>query len=345
MFASTSLDRHQLKEEYEIALRSFLAEGGEARLQQGYEIGKKAIEGGFGVLDIAAIHQEALVDLCKASPSESAKLLKDSTSFFEESLSPFEMTHRSFSEANATLKNLNQELEQRLRRRTLELENVNAELNDFAYIVSHDLKAPLAAISSVSELLLYEYGQALEEDGKELLRLLSGRAVRMQDLIDSILRYSKVGRTKEEKLEVDFGRLISGVLETLAPPSHIRCEMEGPFPTLLVEKTAMQQVFQNLIGNAVKFIDKPEGHIKISCAREGEFWGFTISDNGCGIPAAQRERIFQLFVVLNPAQNPKSTGVGLTIARRVIEMHGGKITVESEPGVGSTFQFTLPKSL
>lgn len=224
-----------------------------------------------------------------------------------------------------------------------ELEIANRELKDFAYIVSHDLKAPLRAIGSLSNWMLTDYEEKLDEEGKELLHLLIGRVKRMNDLIDSILQYSRVGRIREEKQDVNMDQLVTEVIDMIDPPQNIKIEVERELPLISCEKTRMEQVFQNLVGNAVKYMDKPEGEVKISCAPEKGYWKFSVADNGPGIEDKYFDKIFQIFQTLVPRDECESTGIGLTLVKRIVETYGGKIWVESKVGSGSTFIFTMPQ--
>ncbi|MEA1895592.1 MAG: ATP-binding protein [Euryarchaeota archaeon] len=234
--------------------------------------------------------------------------------------------------------------EEQLRMQLLdELERSNNELKDFAHIISHDLKAPLRAITSLAEWLAADYGDKLDEDGREQLELLKNRTRRMHNLIESILTYSRIGRLNEKKEEVDLNTLISEVITTVDPPEDITIEVVGELPTILFERTRMEQIFQNLLGNAALYMDKPEGRITISCSDGDGDWKFSVADNGPGIDEKYYKKVFQIFQTLKPRDEVESTGVGLTIVRKVIMMHGGEITVESKLGEGSIFQFTIPK--
>ena len=236
--------------------------------------------------------------------------------------------------------------EERLRLQLLdELERSNNELKDFAYIVSHDLKAPLRAITSLAEWLAADYSDKLDEDGREQLELLKNRTRRMHNLIEGILTYSRIGRSKEEKEEVDLNTLVSEVIALIDPPENIAIEVVGELPTIPFERTRMEQIFQNLLGNAAMYMDKPEGRITISCTDDDDDsnWRFSVADNGPGIDEKYYRKIFQIFQTLKPRDEVESTGVGLTIVRKIVRMHGGEITVESKLGEGSTFHFTIPK--
>ncbi|HYP28952.1 MAG TPA: CHASE3 domain-containing protein [Blastocatellia bacterium] len=224
-----------------------------------------------------------------------------------------------------------------------ELESANRELSDFAYVVSHDLKAPLRAIGSLATWIASDYADKFDEGGKEQMSLLRGRVKRMHDLIDGILQYSRVGRVKEQRVEVDLNALVREAITLLSPPPSVRVTVECSLPTVVCERTRMEQVFQNLLSNALKFMDKPEGEIKIRCEDRGEEWVFCVSDNGPGIEEKHFAKIFQIFQTLAPRDEFESTGIGLSVVKKTVEMYGGSVWVESAPGVGSSFFFTLPK--
>jgi PAS domain S-box-containing protein len=225
-----------------------------------------------------------------------------------------------------------------------EVESVNRELKDFAYIVSHDLKAPLRAIGTLANWIAADYTDKLDEDGKEQLELLIRRTKRMHSLINGILEYSKVGRIKEEKTEINMNELVNEVIEMIAPPENIKISVENELPSIFCEKTRITEVLQNLLSNAVTYMDKPEGVIKIDCADAGVDWKLSVSDNGPGIEEKYFEKIFQIFQTLSPMDEHESTGVGLTLVKKIITMYGGKVWLESKAGQGSTFFFTLPKT-
>lgn len=224
-----------------------------------------------------------------------------------------------------------------------ELESANRELNDFAYVVSHDLKAPLRAIGSLATWIASDYADKFDEDGKEQMSLLRGRVKRMHDLIDGILQYSRVGRVKERRVEVDLNALVREAIALLSPPPSVRVTVGCSLPTVVCERTRMEQVFQNLLSNALKFMDKPEGQVNIGCEDRGEEWVFSVSDNGPGIEEKHFAKIFQIFQTLAPRDEFESTGIGLSVVKKTVEMYGGSVWVESSPGVGSSFFFTLPK--
>ncbi|MBF2066135.1 MAG: GHKL domain-containing protein [Calothrix sp. C42_A2020_038] len=224
-----------------------------------------------------------------------------------------------------------------------EIKSANKELNDFAYVVSHDLKAPLRGITSLSEWLLTDYADKFDEEGKKMVNLLISRVQRLHNLIDDILKYSRVGRSKIEKSQVNLNKAVTEIIESLNPPENIKIEILTELPTLYCDKTRIQQLFQNLISNAIKFINKPQGIIKLNCIEQDQYWQFSITDNGIGIESQHFDKIFLLFQKLTSLQDSESTGVGLALVKKIVELHDGKVWVESELGKGSTFLFTIKK--
>ncbi len=224
-----------------------------------------------------------------------------------------------------------------------EVESVNRELKDFAYIVSHDLKAPLRGIKTLTDWLAADYADKLDDNGKEQMNLLLSRVQRMHNLVDGVLQYSRVGRIEEEKVKVNLNHLVAEVIDTVAPPENIGIIIQNQLPEIECEQTRITQIFQNLLSNAVKYMDKPKGLIKIGCIEESDFWKFSVADNGPGIEDKHFERVFRIFQTLSPRDEFESTGVGLTVVKKIVELYGGSIWIESKIGKGSTFFFTLPK--
>ncbi|MBD2439226.1 ATP-binding protein [Nostoc sp. FACHB-110] len=226
-----------------------------------------------------------------------------------------------------------------------EVETTNRELNDFAYIVSHDLKAPLRGIGLLAEWLLTDYADKFDDDGKGLVNRLMSRVKKLQNLIDSILEYSRIGRFQGEKIEVDLNNVVNDVIELLKYNENIEIEVANNLPIVYCEKTKISQVFQNLLSNAIKFLDKPQGKITVACSELDDFWQFSISDNGPGIEEQHFTRIFQIFQKLSNTDDTESTGIGLSIVKKIVEIYGGETWVESEVGQGSTFYFKIKKEL
>ena len=253
---------------------------------------------------------------------------------------------RAFNKMADDLNNSFSELikkEDSLKAVNINLDAANKELESFAYIVSHDLKAPLRGIASLSNWLMTDYADKFDDAGRQSLNLLISRVTRLNNMIDGILHYSRVGRIKEELVEVDLKPMLGELVDMLTVPTHIEIKIETEMPTVVYQRTKILQVFQNLLSNAVKYMDKPKGAIRIGHVDEGDFYKFYVSDNGPGIEAQYFEKIFQIFQTLKPRDELESTGVGLTIAKKIVEMQGGKIWVESKPGEGSTFWFTIAK--
>ena len=226
-----------------------------------------------------------------------------------------------------------------------QLEARNQELKDFAYVVSHDLKAPLRGITVLAEWLEEDYRDKLGDDGAEQVRLLHSRATRMHGLIDGILQYSRIGRMEDDAEPIDLNELVAEIIDAVAPPEHIKIVVQDALPTILSGRVRMTQVFQNLISNAIKYMDKPEGRVEIGCAEEAGELTFHVSDNGPGIDVRQFENIFRMFHTLAPHDTNESTGIGLALVKKIVECYGGGIWVASEIGKGSTFFFTIPKEV
>jgi len=247
--------------------------------------------------------------------------------------------------AEAQIRKLHEELEQRVIMRTAQLEKVNQELQEFAHVVSHDLKAPLRAVNQLATCLLTDYADKLDDTGKEYVRLIMKRMKRLDLFISGILEYSRVGRTKEHQEEIHVMELVEDVIQSLAPTPQIHIVIEKTLPVIRGNQIRIVQVFQNLISNAIKYMDKPQGFISITCEEQERHWLFSIADNGPGIEERHYERIFKIFQTLQPRDEVESTGIGLTLVKKIVELHGGKIWVKSEIGKGSTFYFTLLKDL
>jgi signal transduction histidine kinase len=223
-----------------------------------------------------------------------------------------------------------------------ELLTANTELSAFAHVVSHDLKAPLRGISSLATWLAEDHAEQLDATGRQHVALIGSRVKRLSGLIDAILTYSRAGRLRETPVAVPVDALVRNTIDLLAPPPHIRVRLDSVLPLMHIEAVKLQQVFQNLLGNAIDFMDKPVGVVSVRCVREGGDWHFSVADNGPGIEARHFERIFQLFQTLAPRDQLERTGVGLALVKKIVETEGGRVWVESTPGVGSTFHFTLP---
>jgi PAS domain S-box-containing protein len=241
--------------------------------------------------------------------------------------------------AEEELEKVNKDLESAVR----ELKHANEELKEFAHVTAHDLKTPLRAIGTLADWLSKDYADKFDEQGKEKVRMLVARAVQMSTLIDDILRYSRVRHDNTKNQRLDLNVVLSEVIAGIDPPENIEITVENELPVLECEKTHIIQIFQNLLTNAVKYMDKSVGQIKIGCLEDDEFWKFYVTDNGRGIEKKHFERIFKLFQTLSRCGGVENTGIGLSIVKKTVELNGGSVSVESEPSKGSTFTFTFPK--
>lgn len=226
-----------------------------------------------------------------------------------------------------------------------ELARSNAELEQFAYVASHDLQEPLRMIASYTQLLERRYSDRLDDDAREFIAFAVDGVKRMQALINDLLTFSRVGTRGLPFEETDTGTLVDRVLRSLAPNIEESGALveRGELPVVMADGGQLSQVFQNLIVNALKFRRKEEGpYVRISAQRGSGEWVFSVADNGIGILPEYRDRIFVLFQRLHSRAEYPGTGIGLAICKKVVERHGGEIWFESEPGEGTTFHFSIP---
>ncbi len=250
-----------------------------------------------------------------------------------------QMEAKERHKAEHALARVNEHLAETVR----ELRRSNKELQDFAYVTAHDLKAPLRGIGTLTDWITVDYADKFDEEGQEQLHLLKGRVSRMSELIDSILHYSEIGRTSKCLERVDLDAMLPEIISQLAPPENIEITIENTLPVVVFEKVRLVQVFLNLVNNAIKYMDKPHGLIRIGCRADEESWTFHVADNGPGIKEKYFEKIFQMFQTLTRRDEIESTGIGLSVVKKIVELRGGTVWVESKVGEGTTFFFTLPK--
>ena len=245
----------------------------------------------------------------------------------------------SLKEKALDLKCANQEL---LNTTSL-LKKRNQELDHFAYVTSHDLKAPLRAIANLATWLSEDLeGQIPEENQRQLL-LMQSRVRRMDGLIQGLLEYSRIGRKSTPVKTINVGDLINEAIDSLSPPTEFEIVVAEHMPTLKTEALLLQQVFSNLISNAIKYHHQRKGKIVISVEERDKFYEFSVTDDGLGIAPQYHERIFAIFQTLQARDTLESTGIGLSIVKKIVENQGGKIWVESQLGEGATFNFTWSK--
>lgn len=234
--------------------------------------------------------------------------------------------------------------EQALAERTRELERSNAELQQFAYVVSHDLKEPLRMVASFTDLLSRRYGDVLDETGLKYIEYAVSGARRMQHLMDALLEYSRIGSRKRRLSFVDAKLAFEAAVANLAASitqSNARIDV-GPLPEVLADQAQLTAVFQNLLANAIKFCRTGPPTIRVHAARRGERWIFSVTDNGIGVDPRFADRIFEVFQRLHTETEYPGTGIGLPICKRIIERFGGQIWLEPTEEPGATFQFALP---
>ena len=239
-----------------------------------------------------------------------------------------------------------EKLNKELKAMTEKLMVSNRGLREFAHIVAHDLKSPLRAIGILAHMLSADYADRLDEEGQKRFETLIGRTERMSNMIDGILQYVEIKQSKQKEIKIELNALLSEIISSsIKPPANIEIAVENELPVVVCERTYITEVFRNLISNAVKYMDKAEGKITVGCSEETEYWKFHVADNGPGIDEKYFEKIFQIFQTLSPRDQIETTGISLSIVKKIVEMYNGKIWVESKVGSGSTFYFTLPKEM
>ncbi len=225
-----------------------------------------------------------------------------------------------------------------------ELRRSNAELEQFAYVASHDLQEPLRMVGSYTGLLKRRYQGKLDSEADEFIAYAIDGVTRMQALINDLLTYSRAGRGDRPLEDVDAGQALARAVDNLqtAIADKTALVSRGTMPRVIANTVQLTQLFQNLIGNALKFCKDRRPEIRVAAEPHGREWVFSVQDNGVGIDAKYRDRIFLIFQRLHKREEYPGTGIGLAICKKIVEQQGGRIWVESEPGQGSTFKFTLP---
>ena len=236
------------------------------------------------------------------------------------------------------------QIEERLRERTRQLEQSNESLQQFAYLASHDLQEPLRMVASYTELLERRYSDKLDERAQKYIGYATEGAERMKRLINDLLEYSRLDTSTNERDTIDMNELVEDLLENLKV--HIQevgaDVVVGELPDVIGHKTQIGRVFQNLIDNGLKFQDEGPVQIEVSGARQGDMAEFQVTDNGVGFDSENADRIFGMFQRVHDRDVYDGTGAGLAIVKKIVESHGGTISLESEQGAGTTFYFTLP---
>jgi len=252
--------------------------------------------------------------------------------------------------AEDEVRQLNADLERRVAERTAELaeraeelKRSNVELQQFAYVASHDLQEPLRMVASFTQLLAKRYRDKLDDDARDFISYAVDGATRMQTLIRDLLAYSRVGTQGKPFAPTRCDEVLDRVLDSLklAIEESGAVITRGPLPTVQADALQLGQLFQNLLTNAIKFRGEKPARVQISAERNGRAWKISVRDNGIGFSAEHGERIFVIFQRLHTKAEYPGTGIGLAICKKIVERHGGRIWVESSPGEGSTFSFTI----
>jgi light-regulated signal transduction histidine kinase (bacteriophytochrome) len=331
----------ELGRQYAAAIESYMRGQDEAALSRAYEIGRRALVDGIGIIDLIKWHDQAMESFVLAAPAEErAHRARGASDFFRELVSPFEMTFRGYRQANEELQRVNADLA----RQKQAAEASNRELESFSYSVSHDLRAPLRAIDGFSRALMEDAGDALDAQGKRYLRSVRDAAKRMSQLIDDLLELSRVSRMELTYRRVDLTRIARGLLDQLRAAEPDR-EVEAVIEEEVFadgDARLLAPLLQNLVGNAWKFSSKRErARIEFGRIPLGGHSVYFVRDNGAGFDMRYASKLFGAFQRLHAADEFEGTGVGLATVQRIARRHGGEVWAESEVDSGATFYFTL----
>lgn len=235
------------------------------------------------------------------------------------------------------------EAERELSLNNQNLARSNRDLEDFAYVASHDLKAPLRGIDNAAKWLEEDLHDCLSDDSRNILLLMRSRINRMEKLLDDLLTYSRAGRTDTAVAETNVRSMIDNIIQVLSPPAHITVRVEGELPVIVTASAQLEQVLRNLINNAIKHHDKQQGEVVVSCAGNGESVEFFVRDDGPGIAPEFHDRIFKLFQTLRRRDEVEGSGMGLAVVKKLLEQQNSGITVHSRgDGTGAEFRFKWP---
>ena len=230
-----------------------------------------------------------------------------------------------------------------LRRKNEELERFTKEFEQFAYVVSHDLKAPLRAIANLSRWIEEDLGSEVSSDTRKQMDLLRGRVQRMENLINGILEYSRIGRAAVDIEKFDTADLVRQVVESLPVPDGYTIAVASDMPVLLTPRSRLGKVFSHLLSNAIRYRAAGNGHAWVSVRDAGAYYEFAVQDDGRGIDPQYHQKVFVIFQTLVALDKAESTGIGLTLVKKIVGEQGGTVSLESEEGKGATFRFTWPK--
>ena len=311
------------------------------------------------ILDLAEVakviseKKEYSIRVNKSSKDELGLLIKA----FNEMLAQIQ-------QRDLALVNANEQLEKKVEERTADLKDEvsvrrkaenelanavkkltisNRELREFTRIAAHDLQTPLRSIGILSDWISEDYARRFGDKGHINAKLLVSRAKRMSRLLNAIIQYSEISLVDRKQECLDLNEILSDVIANIEIPKSIEIIVENKLPVVMGVPKFIQQVFSNLILNAIRYMGKPDGFVKIGCVDDGEFWKFSVTDNGSGIEEKYYTKIFEIFQMLSLRDETENIGIGLSIVKKVVELYDGRVWVESEVGKGSTFFFTLPR--
>ncbi|HET9644593.1 MAG TPA: ATP-binding protein [Burkholderiaceae bacterium] len=331
----------EFREDYLNGLRLYLLSGGESALNGAYELGRRALLDGLGLLEVVALHHAAIDTLIlDGDQATRARRAHAAAAYFNEMLSPFELSLRGYRVANEQMQQLNQTLRQQLR----EIETVNRELESFSYSVSHDLRAPLRGIDGLSQLLLEHAGTRLDATGKRYLRLMREATSRMEHLISDLLNLARVTTTQIVRTDVDLSAIVRSIadrLHTADPARQVEFAIQ-PGVRAQCDARLLAVMLENLIGNAWKFTSKSaSARIEFSCGRGDGAPVYCVRDNGAGFDMAHASKLFQPFSRLHSMKDFEGTGIGLATVQRIVRRHHGEIWGVGALKEGARFFFTL----
>ena len=328
--------------EYKSALESYLLEANEADLKKAYEIGRKVITEKLSVMDLAQAHHDAIIAILQkdTSTDETVHTIKGACDLFMESLSLFDIIHRGFREANIELQLKNKVLNEKIN----ELATLNKELESFSYSVSHDLKAPLRSIDGFSHVLLEDYLDKLDDEGKDYLNRVSAASQKMSHLIDAMLILSRLTRGEINRVDVDLTDVVKSTASSLqeSQPDRKVEFVIAENVTANGDAAMVNAVIENLLGNAWKFTGKhPTARIEFGVTEKDGKTVYFVKDDGAGFDPKYSDKLFVPFQRLHTESEFPGIGIGLATVQRIIHRHRGHIWAEGEIEKGATAYFTL----
>jgi len=294
---------------------------------------------GFSFTTLLSIYLLTLVGYAK----NVNRLVDERTAQLQNAVGTLRMEIIERQNAKAELQRLNEELEYRVAIRTSEAERRAKDLEQFAYVTSHDLKAPLRGIANLAQWISDDLQGVLNDETQEQLKLMQDRVSRMHSLIEGLLEYSRVGRTEVSYTLVDSGQLLEEVVDSLSPQDKFSVEIGSGMPVFKTDRLQLGQVFSNLIGNSLKYHGGETGNIWVRVKKKGRFFEFEVADDGQGIAPEYHDKIFMMFQTLETRDYGSNTGIGLALVQKIVQEHGGEITLNSDTGNGASFRFTWPK--